>query len=315
MARPPRKPRPIARATRAEAPRVPGPVIAPPRADARQPDLFRPTFIEPCKPVLRERLPAGPLWRYEVKHDGYRIQAHAIGNEVRLYTRRGLDWTDRMPAIRNAVAALGRDVILDGEATIVGEDGIADFFALHAALARKHAPDAILFAFDVLRIDGDDMRQTPLVERQDALAALLVGSEEFGLEAVEPIEGDAEAITRAACSTGLEGVVAKRLDRPYRSGQREDWIKVRCTRLDHFAVTGFAPAGRRGVSSVKIAMLVDAQLVPCGWAGSGIGEEMSRALRFALDAGHYVVLEVEHRGMTPAGELRHPVIKGWSVEE
>jgi bifunctional non-homologous end joining protein LigD len=150
MAKPPRKPRPIARATRAEAQRIPGPAIAPRPADARQPDLFRPAFIEPCKPLLRERLPTGPLWRYEVKHDGYRVQAHACEGEVRIYTRRGLDWTDRMPAIRDAVAALRRDVILDGGATILGEDEIADFFTLHAALARKHAPDAVLFAFDIL---------------------------------------------------------------------------------------------------------------------------------------------------------------------
>lgn len=312
MAKPPRKPRSIGRNTGATTPRVPGPVIAA-RVDQRQADLFRPSFVEPCKPVLRDHLPTGPLWRYEIKHDGYRVQAHAHEGEVRLYTRRGLDWTDRMPAIRDAVAALGQDVILDGEAAILGQDGIADFFALHAALARRDAPDAVLFAFDLLRLGDQDLRSHPLVERQAALSSLVVDAP-FGIETVEPIEGDAEAIMRAACGMGLEGIVAKRIDRPYRSGEREEWIKVRCTQVDHFAVIGFTPAGRRGVSSLSLAKLVEETLVPCGRAGSGIGEAMSRALREALDAGRPIVAEVEYRGATPSGELRHPVVKGWSTE-
>lgn len=315
MAKPPRKPLSIARATHIEAPRVPGPVLTPRRSDARLVDLFRPGFIAPCKPVLRDKLPTGPQWRHEVKHDGYRVQAHAVGGEVRLFTKGGHDWTDRMPAIRDALGVLARDVVLDGEAAILGEDGIADFFALHAALARKSAPDAILFAFDVLWMDGEDLRERPLADRQEALARLLVGIDPGdGLAAVEPIEGDAVAIMRSACAMGLEGIVAKRIDKPYRSGEREDWIKVRCTQTDHFAVVGFAPGGRRGVSSLKIAKLVDTELVPCGWAGSGIGETMSRALRAALDAGRPVVVEIEHRGGTPAGELRHPVVKGWASD-
>ena len=113
---------------------------------------------------------------------------------------------------------------------------------------------------------------------------------------------------------GLEGIVAKRIDRPYRSGEREDWIKVRCTRLGHFAVIDFAPAGRHGVSSLKLGMLVDDRIVPCGWAGAGIGEDMSRGIRTVLDACHHVVVEIEHRGGTPSGELRDPVVTGWSAE-
>lgn len=243
----------------------------------------KPRWISRSSPVLRDRLPVGPHWRYEVKHDGYRVQAQAHAGEVRLFTKRGHDWTDRMPAIRDAVAALGRDVVLDGEAAILGEDGIADFFALHAALARKSAPDAILFAFDLLWLDDQDLRARPLSDRQAHLSELVAGDLEYGLAAVEPIEGDAVEIMRAARSMGLEGVVAKRVDRPYRSGDREDWIKVRCTKLEAFAVIGFDPAGRRGVSSLRIARLVDEAFVPCGWAGSGIGEEMARGLQASYD--------------------------------
>jgi bifunctional non-homologous end joining protein LigD len=121
----------------------------------------------------------------------------------------------------------------------------------------------MLFAFDVLMIEGEDVRSRMLGERQAILFELLLEAEE-GIAAVEPIEGDSDAILRAACSMGLEGIVAKRIDRPYRSGDREDWIKVRCTQLDHFAVIGFDPAGPKGVASLKLAKLVDGELVPCG---------------------------------------------------
>ena len=293
---------------------MPGPVFVPRPTFDRQADLFRPDFIQPCKPVLRERLPVGPLWRYEVKHDGYRIQAHATSGGVRLFTRRGLDWTDRMPAICDAVAALGRDVILDGEAVMIAEDGVADFFALHAALARKSAPDAVLLAFDMLWLDGEDLRPRSLGDRVRLLDEMLAPEAADGIQRVEAVEGDGATILRQACELGLEGIVAKRIDKPYRSGEREDWIKVRCTRTDHFAVVGYEPVGRRGVSSLSIARLVDGTLMPCGRAGSGIGQEMSRGLRAALDAGNPVVVEIEHRGMTPAGGLRHPAVKGWVIE-
>ena len=314
MAKPPRRPRAVALEARIEQPRRPGPIIAPQPSDVRQPDFFRPGFIAPCKPLLRDKLPVGPFWRYEVKHDGYRIQAHSIGGDAQLFTKGGHDWTPRMPAIRDALTDLGRNVVLDGEAVIIGQDGIADFFALHGALARKSAPDAIFLAFDVLWIDGDDVRDRPLSDRVVMLEELL-SEPEAAIQLVGAVDGSGATILRQACGMGLEGIVAKRMDRPYRSGDREEWIKVRCTRVDHFAVVGFKPAGRAGLSSLKLAKLVDGALVPCGWAGSGITENGSRELRHALDAGRLGVAEIEHRGGTPAGELRHPVVRGWSIGE
>lgn len=302
-------PRTIARSADVEAPRVVGPRFF--RADKRQPDLFKPaaSFIPPCKPILREHVPAGPHWQYEIKHDGYRIQAHASGGEVSLFSKSGRDYTGRLPAIRDAVAGLGRDAILDGEAVMLGPDHATDFFALHAAIAGKHAPEAVLYAFDLLSLDGEDLREEHLVTRQSTLAELLAGRE-GAIMLVEHMAGNGTEMLRHACAMGLEGIVAKRRDRPYGSGERPEWIKVKCTQVEAFAVIGFDPAGRRGVASLKLARLFDDILIRCGSVGSGIGESASRELRAALDAGDHVVVEVEHRGFTPAGELRHPVFRG-----
>lgn len=285
-------------------------------ADPRQADLFAPgQFVSPMLATLAERVPTGPLWQFEIKHDGYRVQAHVGAGAVRLYTRGGYDWADRMPAIAAAMAALPvTSAIIDGEAITEGADGTSDFFALHAALADKRAPLAFLMAFDMLALDDRDLRERPLAERRAMLAETLIGAGP-GIELSEHLSGDGEGMFRAACAMGLEGVMAKRVDRPYRSGRSDDWRKIKCTKVEAFAVVGFDPRGRSGVAALKLARLDDAGgLATCGSVGSGISEAASRELRAALDAGRPVVAEVEHRGVTPAGELRHPVFKGWHVE-
>ena len=310
MAKPPRKPRTIARATEPAGPAVASPRFFRPARGQR--DLFRPApaFIPVCKPVLRDKVPAGPKWQYEIKHDGYRIQAHRSGDEVRLFSKSGRDYTTRLPAIATAVADLGVDCILEGEAVILGSEAATDFFALHAAVAAGHAPEAVFFAFDLLRLDGEDLRPLPLSDRQARLATALP-PEPSALMMVEHLADNGADMHRHACAMGLEGIVAKRRDRPYRSGPCEDWIKIKCTRVEQFAVIGFDPAGRRGVSSLHLARLDErGQLRACGSVGSGIGEASSRALREALDARQPVVVDVEFRGWTPAGELRHPVFRG-----
>ena len=136
-------------------------------------------------------------------------------------------------------------------------------------MTRGYAPEAVLIAFDVLAIDGKDLRQKPLAERQTALARLLTGAPP-GLEWGGHITDDGGALLRHACDLGLEGIVAKRRDSPYRSGRQEAWLKVKCTKVEPFAVTGYDPEGRHGVRSLKIARLDDAcKLCSAGWAGSG----------------------------------------------
>lgn len=312
MPKPPRKPREIQRGVDLASSSVSSrPLFR--RQDKRQPDLFAPAFIEPCKPTLSDRVPAGDLWQYEIKHDGYRAQCHVHAGHVRIFTRRGHEWSDRMPGIRVALERLPvQSAILDGEAVIVGPDGVSDFFALHKALANQHAPEAILYAFDILHLDGEDLRPKQLVERRAMLAELLVGAYP-ALQISEHLLGDGAAMLKAACDIGLEGIVAKRRDAPYRSGTVETWRKIKCSKTEAFAVTGFEPRGRTGVASLKISTLKDGVLVRAGWVGSGLSERDSRAIRALLDRGEHVVVEVEFRGWTPAGELRHPVFKGWHV--
>lgn len=282
--------------------------------DLRQDDLFALPFVPPCKPVLRAKVPAGPLWQYEIKHDGYRAQAQVHGDLVRIFTKSGLEWSDRMPAIVAAMRELPvASAVIDGEAVMVGADGISDFFALHAALAAKRAPEAILVAFDLLELAGEDLRPRPLTDRRAMLAELLIGAP-AAIQLSEHLNDGGEAMLQHACAMGLEGIVAKRRDAPYRSGPSETWIKVKCTKVDSFAVVGFDPEGRRGVAALKLARLVDGDLRPCGYVGSGIGATDRKALRGLLDVGAHLVADVEYRGFSPAGELRHPVFKGFHVE-
>ena len=312
MAKLPRKPRPIARSADVLDLAVASRAVVPKPADPRQPDLFARPFIPPMLATLADKAPVGTRWQYEIKHDGYRVQAHVSAGQARLYTRRGFDWTDRMPFIAVAVSALRcQSAILDGEAVIEDEAGVSDFFALHGALRAGSAPAAILYAFDLLELDGEDLRPMPLVERRATLAVLLTGAAD-GIE-ISPQWEDAPHVEHV-CGLGLEGLVAKRKDAPYRSGRSDCWQKVKCTTTEPFAVVGYDPAGKRGVAALRIATLQENTLVACGSVGSGFSAQASSDLRLALDAGRHVVAEVEHRGRTPSGELRHPVFKGWHSE-
>jgi ATP-dependent DNA ligase len=180
-------------------------------------------FVDPCIPSRALKPPSGPDWVHEVKQDGYRLIVRRDGATVRLFTRRGYDWTDRYPAIANAAAKLkARSFTLDGEAVVCGADGVAVFDALHR---RGRVSDAILQAFDLLELDGVDYRPLPLSRRKDRLARLLARVQ-IGI-VNEHTEEDGAVVFRHACMMGLEGIVSKRLISPYRSGSSQDWIKVK----------------------------------------------------------------------------------------
>jgi bifunctional non-homologous end joining protein LigD len=149
------------------------------------------------------------------------------GEAVRLFTRRGYDWTDRYPAISNAAAKLkARSFTLDGEAVVAGADGVAVFDALHR---RGRVTDAILQAFDLLELDGVDYRPLPLRQRKDRLARLLARVQ-VGIAINEHTDEDGAVVFLHACKMGLEGIVSKRLTAPYRSGPSRDWIKIKKNR-------------------------------------------------------------------------------------
>jgi bifunctional non-homologous end joining protein LigD len=186
--------------------------------------ILPPGFIEPCIPTLAVKPAAGPGWVHEVKHDRYRLIVRRDGDTVRLFTRRGHDWTERYPAIAAAAAKLrARSFTLDGEAVVGGADGVAVFDALH----RRHkATDAMLYAFDLLELNGEDPRPLPLGERKAKLAKLLARAPP-GIELNAHTDEDGATVFRHACAMGLEGIVSKRLAAPYRSGPSRGWIKVK----------------------------------------------------------------------------------------
>jgi bifunctional non-homologous end joining protein LigD len=181
-------------------------------------------FVDPCIPSRAAKPPSGPDWVHEVKHDGYRLIVRRDGEVVRLFTRRGYDWTDRYPAIAAAAAKLrARSFTLDGEAVVAGADGVAVFDALH----RRHkATDAILQAFDLLELDGEDLRPLPLGKRKPRLARLLARVR-VGIAINEHTDENGAMVFLHACKLGLEGIVSKRLTAPYRSGPSRDWLKVK----------------------------------------------------------------------------------------
>jgi bifunctional non-homologous end joining protein LigD len=179
-------------------------------------------FIDPCIPTRAYKVPAGPGWVHEIKHDGYRLQVRRDGETVRLFTRRGYDWSTRYPAIvTTAVKLRATSFTLDGEAVVCGPDGVAVFDALHR---RGTVSEAMLYAFDLLESDGEDLRAMPLGDRKKLLTRLLA-RRRLGIVLSEHTADDGATIFRQACLMGLEGIVSKRLSAP--SGPSRDWLKVK----------------------------------------------------------------------------------------
>jgi len=185
-------------------------------------------FIEPCLPTISRTVPTGPQWAYEIKHEGFRFLAVRQRKQVRIYSRGGYDWSERLPAITKALQGLPvRSVALDGEGVICGSDGKSEFDRMRACFSRQGAPDAFLYAFDVLEIDGRDMRNDSWARRRDVLVRLLADADP-GIRVNDHIENvDGTVVFRQACVMGLEGIVAKRRDSRYRSGRCREWIKIK----------------------------------------------------------------------------------------
>jgi bifunctional non-homologous end joining protein LigD len=258
----------------------------PGRKQAREP---LPPFVEPCLATLQEKPPVGDDWLHEVKFDGYRLQARLADGEVRLLTRTGLDWTERFgPRIAAAFAALPCDAaLIDGEVVALGESGISSFSALQAALSEGETSGLVFFAFDLLHLDGEDLRGEPLLARKERLEALLqaAGPEEalrYSEHFVEP----GQTMLRHACRMGLEGVISKRSDAPYRSGRGHDWLKSKCSHRQEFVIAGYVPsrASRSQIGSLVLGYHEDGALKPAGRVGTGFTRQSATELKKELDA-------------------------------
>ncbi|WP_210324602.1 non-homologous end-joining DNA ligase [Chelatococcus reniformis] len=336
MTAPPRKP-PQQRAT-------PGGIIAtsravvPRRGRADVPQLFDqppPGWIDPALAKLVDKIPTGPDWAHEIKWDGYRLCCQVVDGKATIWTRRGHDWTDRFPGIAAEVAKLRvRSAIVDGEAVILDERGISHFGDLQKALGRgsvgKAAAEAVLVAFDLLFLDGTDLRPWKHTARREALASV-IPSAKPNLWVSEDIEGDPTRIFAMACEHELEGIISKRISAPYRSGRTGDWVKTKCIQSDTFVIIGYEPASSGvGIGGLRLAERdVDGKLVSVGGVGTGFTRATAAALGRKLDALRQakpavpglrsktvvwvrpvLLAEVEYRARTSDGDLRHASFKG-----
>jgi bifunctional non-homologous end joining protein LigD len=181
-------------------------------------------FIHLCEPTLADLPPAGPGWLHEVKHDGFRILARKQGERVQVWSRRGADFTYRFPAIAEAVRGLNVDrALIDGEAVVLRNDGRSDFVAL---LTKRGGAQAALVAFDLLRLEGEDLRLRPIEARREALMRLVadVGN---GILFSEALAAEGAVVFAKACELGLERIVAKRAGSFYRCGRSRNWLKIK----------------------------------------------------------------------------------------
>jgi len=203
-------------------------------------------FIAPCLPTRTDKLPSGSHWLHEIKHDGFRIIARKTGAKVRLYSRPGNDLTHRFPLIVDALSRLrSRSCIIDGEAVACDDNGVASFNLIRY---RRHYDSTFLYAFDLIELNGDDLRRDPLEVRKATLASIVAAKASPGIRFNEHIEGDGPTVFAHACKLGLEGIVSKRKDSAYRSGRSPDWLKMKnpaCAAVTREAEEEWAKERRR----------------------------------------------------------------------
>jgi DNA ligase D-like protein (predicted ligase) len=195
-------------------------------------------FIEPQLATSVDEPPEGQHWIHEVKHDGYRCQVLLEHGQVRVLTRNGYDWTDRYPSIARAALSLPcESAIIDGEAIVQNGNGASDFDSLNSAM-RWRPERLILYAFDLMHLDGADIRREPLSLRRTVLKALIGTDDESRIQFSEAFQGDSAAFFKACADNGLEGIVSKQAIAPYRSGRTKTWLKTKCFTESTFVVIG-----------------------------------------------------------------------------
>ena len=242
-----------------------------------------PDRVAPQLTQLVDAAPDGDGWLHELKYDGYRMMARFDRGSVKLLTRTGLDWTHKYPAIAKAVAALdARAAYLDGELCGVGTDGITSFNIVQLASDRANAAALVFFLFDLLYLDGEDLRPRPLIERKDQLGTLLANGAP-SLHYCDHVIGNGPEFYEKACAMHVEGIVSKRIDAPYTPGNRGLWRKVKCLNRAEFVVVGWSePEGRRPYLGALLLGYYDpgGRLIYAGRVGSGIGNaELERLWR------------------------------------
>ncbi len=320
------------------------PAAAPSASTSRAPGFHVqwPEQIAPQLAVLAEHAPAGDEWLHEMKFDGYRILAFAIGGAkrpgVRLITRRGQDWTERFPKLAQTLAGLKADsAILDGEAVMLDEKGRSDFQAMQNVLKQHSSGGVVYYIFDLLFLNGADLRPLPLIERKEKLERLLKNSLlPTTVRFSEHVRGRGDKVIERACRMGMEGIVSKRADSPYVPRRDASWLKSKCGQRQEMIIIGFTePRGSRNDLGALLLGYYDEdkRLAYAGRVGTGFNQETLRDLRKQLDAiaqsespladkpparearnAHWVkpelVAEIAFANWTSDGHLRQPVFAG-----
>ncbi len=257
-----------------------------------------PSFVAPQLCLLRERPPTGPGWAHEIKFDGYRVQVRVEDGQAVSRTRKGLDWSEKFSAIAEAARGLP-DCILDGEIVALDENGAPDFAALQAALSEGNTDDLIYFAFDLLFVEGEDLRDAPLADRKVRLKEMLKARAKAAprLRYVEHFETGGDAVLRSACRMSLEGIVSKRLDAAYTSGRHETWTKSKC-RAGHEVVIGGWSETDGQFRSLLVGAHRSGHLVYLGRVGTGFGR--------ATVASIFPLIKAQESDRSPFGGANTP---------
>jgi bifunctional non-homologous end joining protein LigD len=284
-----------------------------------------PGFVEPALASSIDKVPSGERWIHEIKFDGYRVQLHIANDAIHIYTRRGYDWTKRFRKIAGDAFPINcRSAIIDGEVVVPASDGSTDFSVLQNEL-KGTSDKIVMVAFDLLYLDGYDLRKLPLDERKAHLKRLIGNT---AIQFSESFEIDGQQMFKHACGVGLEGVVSKVRNSTYQSGRGNDWVKKTCAQRETLPIAGFALKANK-FDGIYMGRRKGADLIYAGKVDHGFDSETARELRarleplirktqpYAKKIAHRAIwvepqllAEIEYRAKSAEGKLRHPFYKG-----
>ena len=284
-----------------------------------------PGFIEPALATSIAKVPNGERWVHEIKFDGYRVQVHLRDAAVKVFTRRGNDWTNRFRKIAaDAWHISAGSAIIDGEVVVPSADGTTDFSVLQNELKGK-STKIVMVAFDLLYLNGYDLRKLPLIERKTLLKKIIAKTD---IQFSESFELDGREMYKHACKTGLEGVVSKVRDSRYPTGRSNDWVKKTCAQRETLTIAGFALDGTKW-DGLYLGRRKGRDLIYAGKVDHGFDTASAKELQARLKPlirktqpyskriahrGIWVepslLAEIEYRAKSAEGKVRHPFFKG-----